>query len=175
MSHSQAFVLPTMFPSNYMRMDIHTGPTPVNGFEMRERTSSTEKNYSREMSMSSTQFSIIYHERMANNGMDIDPEPTDNSPALSYEIDRFELLTPERKECKCQRYRQNKRSFISLITTKRIFIIESYVGRKYIDRHCRIIADQTYNQYDIVTSEKTRQFLQGRHRTLHSLHASRKF
>ena len=92
MSHSQAFVLPTMFPSNYMRMDIHTGPTPVNGFEMRERTSSTEKNYSREMSMSSTQFSIIYHERMANNGMDIDPEPTDNSPALSYEIEQERAL-----------------------------------------------------------------------------------
>jgi len=83
MSNSQAFILPTMFPPNYMEMDIPAGPVPVNGSKVRERTSSTEKNYSRDTLMSSTWLSVIYHERMANNSMDVDPEPANNSPAPS--------------------------------------------------------------------------------------------
>jgi len=81
-SNSQEFVLSTMLSSNCIGMDIPTGFVPVNGFEVRERTSSTEKNFSRDSSMSSTQSSIIYHEKMANNGMDINQEPTVESPAL---------------------------------------------------------------------------------------------
>ena len=67
-----------MFPPNYIGMNIPAGPVPVNGSEVRGRTFSTKKNYSRDTSMSSTWSSIIYHERMANNGMDVDPEPANN-------------------------------------------------------------------------------------------------
>ena len=84
MSNSQAFILLTMFPPNYMEMDIPAGPVPVNGSKVRERTSSTEKNYSRDTLMSSTWLSVIYHERMTNNSMDVDPEPANNSPAPSH-------------------------------------------------------------------------------------------
>ena len=90
--NSQTFVLPTVFPSNYMGMDISAGPIPVNGSEVRGKTSSIEKNYSRDMSTSSTQLSVIYHERMANNGMNIDPEPANNFPALSYEMKQEKAL-----------------------------------------------------------------------------------
>ena len=91
-SNSQAFVLPTAFPSNYMGMDIPIGPVPVNSSKMRGRTSSTEKNYSRDTSISSTWSSVIYHERMANNGMDVDPEPANNSPALSHRTEQEKAL-----------------------------------------------------------------------------------
>ena len=91
-SNSQAFVLPTMFSSNHMGMNIPTRPVSVNGFEIRGRTPTTEKNYSREMSISSTQSSVIYHERMANNGMDIDPEPANNSLDLSYKTEQEKAL-----------------------------------------------------------------------------------
>ena len=84
MSNSQAFILLTMFPPNYMEMDIPAGPVPVNGSKVRERTSSTEMNYSRDTLMSSTWLSVIYHERMTNNSMDVDPEPANNSPAPSH-------------------------------------------------------------------------------------------
>jgi len=88
-------------------MDIPTGFVPVNGFEVRGRTSSTEKNFSRDSSMSLTQSSIIYHERMANNGMDIDQEPTVESSALSYETEQEKALclgkvtetSGERQQC----------------------------------------------------------------------------
>ena len=91
-SNSQAFILPTVFPPNYMGMDIPAESVPVNGSEVRGRTSSTEKNYSRDTSMSSTQSSVIYHERMANNSMDIDPEPANNSPAPSHKTEQEKTL-----------------------------------------------------------------------------------
>jgi len=91
-TNSQDFVLPTIFPSNYTGMDIPVGFVPVHDFEVRGRTSSTEKNFSRDLSMSSTQSSVIYHERMANNSMDIDQEPVDNSPALFYEEEHEKVL-----------------------------------------------------------------------------------
>jgi len=69
-----------------MGMDILAGPAPDNFNEMRDRNSSTNKNISRDSSMSSTISSVVYHERMVNNGMNIDSEPVNNSPALSYEI-----------------------------------------------------------------------------------------
>jgi len=37
--------------------------------------------------MSSTHSSIIYHERMANNSMDVDPNLPTDSLALSYEME----------------------------------------------------------------------------------------
>ena len=91
-SNSQEFVLPTVLSSNYTGMNIFTGFVPVNSFEVRGRTSSTEKNLSRDSSMSSTQSSIIYHKRMANNSIDINQEPTVESPALSYEMEQEKAL-----------------------------------------------------------------------------------
>ena len=73
-------------------MDIPAGLVPVNDSEVRGRTPSTEKNYSRDMLMSSTWSSIIYHERMANNGMDVDPEPVNNFPTLPYETEQEKAL-----------------------------------------------------------------------------------
>jgi len=92
MTNSQEFVLPTVFPANCTGIDFPTGFVPVNSFEIRGRTFSTEKNLSRDSSMSSTQSSIIYHERMANNSMDVDQEPTIKSPALSYEMEQEKAL-----------------------------------------------------------------------------------
>jgi len=42
--------------------------------------------------MSSTQSSVIYHERMANNGMNIDSDSPTNSPALSHKTEQEKLL-----------------------------------------------------------------------------------
>jgi len=42
--------------------------------------------------MSSTQSSVIYHERMANNSMDIDSDSPTNSPALSHKTEQEKLL-----------------------------------------------------------------------------------
>ena len=83
-TNSQDFVLSTVFPSNYMGIDTPARFVPVHDFEVRRKTLSTKKNFSRDLSMSSTQSSIIYHKRMANNSMDIDQEPVDNSSALFY-------------------------------------------------------------------------------------------
>jgi len=75
-----------MFPENRTGMDLPTGFVPVNSFEVRERTLSTEKNHSRDSLMSSTVSSVMYHEKQTiNNSMDIDDERTIESPALSYE------------------------------------------------------------------------------------------
>ena len=80
------FSLPTMFPENRMEMDLPTGFVPVNSFEVRGRTLSTGKNHSRDSLMSYTMSSVTYHERQTiSNGMDVDDEPTIESPALSYE------------------------------------------------------------------------------------------
>ena len=92
MSNSQEFVLPTMLSSNCIGMDISIGFVPVNSFEVRGRTSSTEKNFFRDSSISLTQSSIIYHERIANNDMNIDQEPTVESLAMSYEMDQEKAL-----------------------------------------------------------------------------------
>ena len=87
MSNSQAFALPTVLFSNNMRMNILAGPAPDNFDEVRGRNSFTNKNISRDSSMSSTISSVAYYERMVNNGMNIDSEPVSNSPALPYETE----------------------------------------------------------------------------------------
>ena len=67
-------------------MDKSTGINPVNNFESRGRTSSIEKNPSRDTSMSSTCSSVAYHKKVAmNNSMDVDTDPSIDFPALSYE------------------------------------------------------------------------------------------
>jgi len=44
------------------------------------------------MSMSSTRSSDIYHERIANNDIDIDSVSPTDSPTLSYEMEQEKLL-----------------------------------------------------------------------------------
>ena len=74
-------------------MDFLAGPAPVNDFEVRGRTSSSNKIFSRDASMFLTRSSIIYHERMTKkNEMDVDSEPEDISPALSYEMEQEKAL-----------------------------------------------------------------------------------
>ena len=74
-------------------MDFSAGSVPVNDFEVRGRTFFSNKIFSRDASMSSTQSSIIYHERMTKkNEMDVDSEPEDIFPALSYEMEQEKAL-----------------------------------------------------------------------------------
>ena len=83
-SNSQQVSLPTVFPTNSMGMDKSSGTSPSNNVEVRERTPSIQINLSRDVSMSSTYSSMIYHERMANNSMDVDPDPPTDSLAPSH-------------------------------------------------------------------------------------------
>ena len=87
-TNSQAFSLPTMFPSNSTGMDFLPGPTPDNYNEMRGRNLSTNRSISRDSSMSSTKSSVVYHERMVNNGIDINEELVESAPALSYKMEQ---------------------------------------------------------------------------------------
>jgi len=82
--NSQQVSLPTMFPTNSIGMDKSSKTSLSNNIKVRERTSSIEINLSRNTLMSSTCSSIIYHERIANNSMDVDPNPPTNSSALSH-------------------------------------------------------------------------------------------
>jgi len=91
-SNIQQGFLPTVFPTNSMGMDKSSGTTPSNNIEVGGRTPSIQINLSKDTSMSSTCFSMIYHERMANNGMDINPDPPTDSPALFYETEQEKAL-----------------------------------------------------------------------------------
>ena len=67
-------------------MDKSTGTNPVINSNSRGRTSSIERNLSRNSSMSSTHSSVAYHKRVTmNNGMNIDFDLPTDSLALSYE------------------------------------------------------------------------------------------
>jgi len=67
-------------------MDKSTETDPVNNFEPRGRSTSIERNISRDSSISSTCSSVAYHKRVTmNNGMDIDIDPLIDFSALSYE------------------------------------------------------------------------------------------
>ena len=81
-----------MSSTNSMGMDKSSGTSPGNNIEVRERTSFIEINLSRDMLISSTCSSVIYHEKMANNGMDVDPDSPTDFPALSYETEQKKLL-----------------------------------------------------------------------------------
>jgi len=74
-------------------MDKSTGTKPVNNSDSRDKTSSFERNLSRDASMSSTCSSVSYHERVTmNNGMDIDSDPPTDFPALSYKEEQEKEL-----------------------------------------------------------------------------------
>ena len=86
-SNSQQFSLPTVFPMDSTGIDKSSGISPSNNVKIRGRTLSIKINLSRNTLMSSTCSSTIYHEKMANNGMDVDSDPPTNPPALSYETE----------------------------------------------------------------------------------------
>jgi len=74
-------------------MDKSTGTNPVNTDKTRGISSYIKKNLSRDISMFSTCFSIIYYERVTmNNGMDINSDLPVESPALSYEMEQKKEL-----------------------------------------------------------------------------------
>ena len=91
MTNSQAFSILTVFPNN-MRMDFSTGPIPDNYDEVRGRNLSTNRSISRDMSMSSTKSSVVYHERMVYNNLNNDDKPMDPTPALSYKTEQKRTL-----------------------------------------------------------------------------------
>jgi len=91
-SNVQQGFLPTVFPTNSMGMDKSSETTPSNNIEVRGRTPSIQINLSRDTLMSSTCSSMIYYERMANNGIDIDPGPLTDSPAPSHKTKQEKAL-----------------------------------------------------------------------------------
>ena len=79
---------PTVFSSNYTRMDhIFSETSPDNFKEVKSRTLSPKSQVSRNLLMSSTISSVAYHEKMEHNNAMIHDIDIDNvSPALSYEM-----------------------------------------------------------------------------------------
>ena len=71
-----------------MGMDIQSGLASNNFDEVRGRTLSSNRNISRDVSMSSTKLSVIYHERMTTNNVNNNDDPVDASPKLSYETEQ---------------------------------------------------------------------------------------
>ena len=69
-------------------MDIQSGPAPNNFNEVRGRTLSSNRSISRDVSMSSTKSSVVYHERITTNNANNDDDPVDASPELSYETEQ---------------------------------------------------------------------------------------
>jgi len=88
----QTFI-PTVNESSNTGIDKSTGTKLVNNSNSRGRTSSIERNLSRDASISSTCSLVPYHERITmNNGTDIDSDlPTDFS-ALSYKEEQEKEL-----------------------------------------------------------------------------------
>ena len=73
-------------------MDPLSGPVPDNYNEVRDRNFFTNKSVSRDLSMFSTMSSVAYHERMVNNGMDINEGPVESTPALSYDTEQEKAI-----------------------------------------------------------------------------------
>jgi len=71
-----------------MGMDIQSGLVPNNFNEVRDRTLSSNRNISRDISMSSTKLSVVYHERMTTNNANNNNDPVNASPELSYETEQ---------------------------------------------------------------------------------------
>jgi len=85
-SSTLTFELPTMSFTSNTEMDLPSESYPNNYDKVRDRILFTNKNTSRDLSMSSTISSVVYHKRMANNNdMNDNIDINDNSPALSYE------------------------------------------------------------------------------------------
>ena len=92
-SHSQAFTLPTVFPSSNTGIDFLAGSFSNNYDEMRDRSLSTNINISRNLSISFTKSSVVYYDRIeSNNAMVINDKMVDTSPSLSYETDKEKAL-----------------------------------------------------------------------------------
>ena len=70
-----------------MGMDIQSGLAPNNFNKVRGRTLSSNGNISRDVSISSTKSSVVYHERMTTNNVNNDNDPVNASPELSYETE----------------------------------------------------------------------------------------
>ena len=95
MSPKPTFELPTVSFTNNTGMNFLPGPPPNNYDEVRGRPLSTDKNISRDLSMSFMISSIAYHKRMdRNNAMDINisDNSNDNTPVLSYEDEQERAL-----------------------------------------------------------------------------------
>ena len=85
-NYSQTLSIPTMLPYG-MGMDIQSGLAPNNFNKVRGRTLSSNGNISRDVSISSTKSSVVYHERMTTNNVNNDNDPVNASPELSYETE----------------------------------------------------------------------------------------
>jgi len=71
-----------------MGMDIQLGLASNNFNKVRGRTLSSNRNISRDISISSTKSSVVYHERMTTNNANNDDDPVNVSPELSYETEQ---------------------------------------------------------------------------------------
>ena len=90
---AQTFALPTASFSNNTGMDIFTEPSPDNYDKVKGRLLSTKEYISRDLSMSSTKSSVMYHKKMEyNNAIVIDKEMVNISPTLSYETNQKKAL-----------------------------------------------------------------------------------
>jgi len=87
------FELPTVSSASNTGMDLSSGSYPDNYDKVRGRNSFTNKNTSRDLSMSSTMSSVAYHNRITiNNGMDINEIIDDNLSTLFYEDEQEKAL-----------------------------------------------------------------------------------
>ena len=73
-------------------MNIQLGPASNNFDEVRGRTLSSNGNISRDISMSFTKLSVVYHERMTTNNANNDDDPVNASSKLSYEIEQEKVF-----------------------------------------------------------------------------------
>jgi len=89
----QSFELPTVLPSNYTGMDITAGYSPDKYDKVRGRTFLPKLQVSRDFSMISTKFSVVYHEKMEyNNVLNEDVNMDNDSPTLSYEMSQEKAI-----------------------------------------------------------------------------------
>ena len=73
-------------------MDLLSEPAPDNYDEVRGRNISTNRSVSRNLLMSSARSSVAYHEKMVNNGMNVNEEPVEPTPALSYKMEQEKAI-----------------------------------------------------------------------------------
>ena len=73
-------------------MDLLSEPAPDNYNEVRGRNLSTNRSVSRDLLMSSARSSVAYHERIVNNGMNVNEEPVEPTPALSYKTEQEKAI-----------------------------------------------------------------------------------
>ena len=92
-SSTLTFELSAVSSTSNIGINLPSGPYPDNYDEVRSRNPFTNKNTSRDSSMSSTISSVVYHERMANNNdVDDDVDMNNNFPALFYEDEQEKIL-----------------------------------------------------------------------------------